>query len=324
MIKKKLLVGLLAVSCALSLVACGSDDDKKDKDSDKEKTTATEKVDVLTTEEVSDTTEAVTEAVESKIVHLAWIKENSPKFRKDASAFSGSTIAVLPGNPELGTVLDNYMTWCAVLLDGHPQLSEILDKEIKKESSLDTTFKETKELAESFDKGPKGEIQIRFENHSEDTITVQQAIDNKWYIINLGNYKDVYTSTESALYINLGYTSSLGYANGIDDVTVINDYLIKYYGEPNYCGVSMNYDFKTVDELIASDSAGTQYDLGWIGDEYGVFITVRKDLRNDSGDIVVDAETLKIIPKEMLEFTNSFSGAPYHTGDTVYTTNLIK
>lgn len=321
--KKKLLIGLLTVICAFSLVACGSDKDDKDKDSDKEKTTVTEKTDIDVSEDISDDTTEATEQEESKEVTLAWLKEHGPNFRKDASVISDSNIAVLPGNPTIDTALDAYMSWY-VVGDGYPQFTECLSNEIKPDMSKNYVLKETKELAESFDKGPKGETWVRFENHSEEVITVQQAIENKWFIIEFCNDKKVYSSNDSAVYINLGYTSQKGYANSIDDVVVLNDYLLKYYGEPNFFGVCMNYDYQSIDEVIAGDESRTTYDIGWIGDEYGVFVTIRYDELTKFGDLCVDVDDIMIIPTAMLENTCSFSTAPYHTDITVYDANLIK
>lgn len=322
MIKKKLLIGLLTITCAFSLAACGSKDDTKDNASDQDITASTEDSDATVSNDTNDITETTDDA-EVETVNLAWLKEHGPNFRKDASVISDSNITVIPGNPTIDTALDAYMSWY-VVTDNYPQFSECLNDEISQDSNENYSLKETKELAESFDKGPKGEVIVRFENHADDTITVQQAIENKWFIIEFSNDKDVYSSEDSSLYINLGYTSTAGRANAVNDAVVLNDYLLKYYGEPNFCGVCMNEDYNTVDEIIASDYSYSVYDIGWIGDEYGVFCTIRSDVLNSSGELAVNVDDIMIIPTEMLEYTYSFSTAPYHIGSTVYNSNLIK
>ena len=48
---------------------------------------------------------------------------------------------------------------------------------------------------------------------------------------------------------------------------------MKYYGTPNFFGISMNFDYDTIEDFIANEKDRSAYDLGWIGDEYGVFVT---------------------------------------------------
>lgn len=315
MIKKRLFISLCIISCAFSLCACSSKSNIKNESSE-ETTVSTEKVE-------NDISNDTTNEIEDKSIHLAWLKENGPKFRTDASIISDSNITVIANHPTIDIALDAYMSWYIVDID-YPKLSDYLDTEISANWQEYFSIKETKELAESFDKGPKGDVFLTFENYSDSPITIRQAIENKWFIIEFSNNKDVYSSIDSPFYINLGYTSRKGYAHNIDDGIVLNDYLLKYYGEPNFCGVCLNYNYKTVDELIASDETYSTYDIGWIGDEYGVFCTIRSDEINFEGDLAVNIDDIMIIPKEALEYTNAFSTAPYNSNSTVYNSNIIK
>lgn len=314
--KKRIISILLCTTIAATLfTACnsktGSDEPASDIVSESE-----------TTEELSGTEEVASiEEVDENENNLAWLKQNYMNFRSDADIITDSAIPVMPGNPTIDTALDTYMEWHVVDFEvDYCQFSECLNNEISAGMSKFFTLKETKELAESFDNGPKSDVFLIFENHSEETITVKQAIENKWFVISYSNDYDKYDFGESTMYINLGYSEEKK-----SDMTVVNDYLIKYYGAPNFCGVGQNFDYATLEEFVANENHHQMYDLGWIGDEYGVFTTIRLDEINSyDGSQVLKIDGIKVIPVEMLQYTDEFSTMPYTTDSTVYNSNLIK
>lgn len=227
----------------------------------------------------------------------------------------------MPNNPTIDTALDMYMSWHIVDSGvDYQQLSESLDTEISSGSSKFYLLRETKELAESFDEGPKSDVFIMLENHSEESITVKQAIEKKWFVIEYSNDKKKYTYGESSMYINLGCSNVAE-----SDLDVMNNYLMKYYGTPNFFGISMNFDYDTIEDFISNEKDRSAYDLGWIGDEYGVFVTIRYDGRSTyDGTETLNIDNIMIVPVEMLEYTQKFSTTPYLPDSTVYNSNLIK
>ena len=192
------------------------------------------------------------------------------------------------------------------------ELSELLDIEI---STLQMfTLKETKELAESFDEGPKSDVFIVFENHSDETITLKEAIENKWYVISYTNYKNKYVNDPTSMCVNLGCADEY-------DKDILEEYLIKQLGYPNFCGISMDYNYDTIEDFVENESSYDPYDLGWIGDEYGVFITIRKDeVNNYDGQLWINIDGINIVPVESLKYVQDF----LTIDETVYNSNLIK
>ena len=305
--KKGIMLVGMTLCFSLAISGCGSM--KESNSSETEKS-------------IKNDTEIENSDYEDTCEYAYWLKNHKDKFRSDDSIFSTEKIMVLQGDVSIDNVLDSYMSWCSIMKDDHPQLSEILNDSIYPKSYYSDSFVETKELADSYDNGPKGSIIIHFENLSDTEITVEQAIKNNWFSIQLGNYMDVYTYCDSPVYINLGYSSDNGKVTQPENYKIIEDYLIKYYGEPNYLSVCMNDDCSNIQEVIDNiDNAGDVYVVGWMGDKYGIFITVRNDSKWMDENPCINFDVMSIVPREMFESANSFSSAPFL--ENVNDSNLV-
>lgn len=315
--KIKILTVLLSTTIILSLLTGCTKSNNNDNNTNLTTTTTSSSEDISETTEISS--EEITEEVLEEENDLVWLKNNYTKFRADESVISDQNIKILVDNPTIDTILDKYMSWHIVDSScNYCELSELLDHEISYDSKKMITLKETKEFAESFDEGPKSDVFIIFENPSDETITVKEAIENKWYIISYSNYADKYGNDPTSMRVNLGCADEY-------DKDILEKYIISKYGLPNFFGLDLNYNYNTIEDFIANEKDYSPYDLGWIGNEYGIFITIRMDGKSTyDGFEYMTIDDIRIIPVEMLQYTQEFSTTPYDINSTVYNSNLIK